>query len=673
MNRILRIDLTEMKAWPEDSAELVPDFLGGRGLAIKVAWDGFDQPVDPFDPGNPLMIFPGALTGASAPYAGRTTVCSFSPQGYPFNWLTRSNVGGWIGGNIKRAGYDGIVVTGSADQPIRVRVSDDEVAFLPADDLWGVDALDTLDAIANEDGKRFHSLAIGPAGERLSRIATIQTNTSSACGQGGFGAVMGSKKLKAISVAGTYKVKLASPGAISNLARQIARAVDAPNWFGIDMASLKADLAREGNGSVRLRACSEGCLTPCQTEFRDMPGSVHKRKWSGDWVCVSAILLMGYGEDAPKPRRETCAWQLDRRAAFEMNVLTNRYGLNQFDILSGMVPWLIACQRFGLISELNGRLIDWNSPQFWGAFLRDLAHREGIGDILAEGGWRASQILGIGEELASLSYPGWGHSSHWDGHQRYDPPFPFWIAPALQWLADTRDPFNSGHGSLKCRFFTDAAAAAESDGDKERLFAAARDYGKRIYGTEGAADPYSGYEGKAEVGYFHTIRPVIKDCLPVDDMIFPLTLNYAANDYQHVFSDPEDGSEIEGKDMEARLFALGTGTQWAPEEFEKAAARVYNLERALLVRHWGRDRSIDEMVLPYFDRTESYVNPFLDKRHGLDRGKFKKVLDRFYTLHGWDVETGQPTKDRLVSLGLKDVYEKMTDRQREKVKDTPEE
>lgn len=661
MNRILRIDLSAMKAWGQESSEFVPDFLGGRGLAAKIAWDEFPRPVDPFEPDNPLMIFPGALSGTPAPYSGRTTVCSFSPQGYPYHWFTRSSVGGWIGGNIKRAGYDGIVITGKAQRPVRIRIADDAVSFLSADDLWGVDALDTLEALSSREGKAFHSLAIGPAGERLSRIATIQTNTSSACGQGGFGAVMGSKNLKAISVAGTHKVRLARPDAIRNLARQIAKAAEPPGWFGGDVKQLSADLAREGNGTVRLRACSEGCLTPCQTEFRDMPGSVHKRKWSGDWICVSAILGMGYGEDAPKPRRETCAWQLDRRSAFEINVLMNRYGLNLFDVYSGIVPWLIDCRRAGLISELNGRPIDWDSPEFWDSFLHDITYREGVGDALAEGGWKAAHILDMGQELAARSYPGWGHSSHWDGHQRYDLSFPFWLAPALQWLADTRDPFNSGHGSLSCRFFTEMAASAKDDGVRERLLDAARDFGRRIYGTEAAADPYSGYEGKAEVGHFHTIRPIIKDCVPVDDLIFPLTLNKSAEDFRHIFNDAEGTGEIEGKDMEGRLFSLGTGTDWDRAAFEQAATRVYNLERALQVRHWNRDRSIDEMVLPYFDQPESFVSPLLGERHGLDRDEFKKVLDKFYALHGWDTETGQPTKQRLDSLGLNGVHEQMTE------------
>ena len=91
----------------------------------------------------------------------------------------------------------------------------------------------------------------------------------------------------------------------------------------------------------------------------------------------------------------------------------------------------------------------------------------------------------------------------------------------------------------------------------------------------------------------------------------------------------------------------------------QAAARVCTIERALQVRHWGRDRQTDEMVLPYFEQTELYQSPFLEKRYALDRDQFKPVVDEFYALHGWDAERGWPTRERLRELGMEDVYEPM--------------
>ena len=100
---------------------------------------------------------------------------------------------------------------------------------------------------------------------------------------------------------------------------------------------------------------------------------------------------------------------------------------------------------------------------------------------------------------------------------------------------------------------------------------------------------------------------------------------------------------------------------WPEESFERAAQRVCALERALQVRHWGRDRCMDEMVLPYFARTELYQNPFLDRRYGLDHEQFAPVLTEFYALHGWDTQRGWPTRERLRELGLEDVHGPMAD------------
>ncbi len=202
-------------------------------------------------------------------------------------------------------------------------------------------------------------------------------------------------------------------------------------------------------------------------------------------------------------------------------------------------------------------------------------------------------------------------------------------------------------------------AQAENAKERDKLLAAARAFGRLVYGTEAAADPYSGYKDKARVGDFHTLRPVIKDCLPADDFIFPLLLNKTAPDYRIVLRDSY-GRKFESRDTEYHLFKADTGTEWSRDEFEQAAARAYNLERALQVRHWGRDRAMDETVLPYFDQPESFPNPLLEERHSLDREQFKSVLDEFYRLHGWEPETGRPTKERLDELGLRGVHEQMT-------------
>ena len=101
----------------------------------------------------------------------------------------------------------------------------------------------------------------------------------------------------------------------------------------------------------------------------------------------------------------------------------------------------------GLLREINGRAMDWNSMEWWQAWLHDLAYREGAGDALAEGGWRAPAILGLGEDLVRRYYTGWGYAGHWDGHAAFcnNIVYPFWIVAALHWAMDTRDPASSTH------------------------------------------------------------------------------------------------------------------------------------------------------------------------------------------------------------------------------------
>jgi len=647
-NRILRIDLSEMTIRAQEAEPYIPADLGGRGFAARLAWEEYPRPAPPWDPANPLMVFAGALTGSRAPYAGRAIVCGFSPQAWPHPWLTRSSIGKRFGGELKRAGYDGLVITGAAERPVQIAIRDDEVSILPADDLWGLDALDTLEALhAGEEGHA-RALSIGPAGERLSRIATIQTASSSAAGQGGFGGVMGSKRLKAVSVVGTGRVPLAHPERVAALARAFVAARNKfPFNLASDLTSLNEKLAAEGSGRARRVACSEGCVTPCCAYLEQVPSATQGRPQSGAWMCVAEAFVGAPGY-----------FHLDYQSGFEMNVLSNRYGLNQFDIL-GQVIWLIRVQKQGLISQLDGQPMDWSSPRFWAHYLHAVAYREGQGDVLAEGAWRAAQRLHVGEQVLRNLYGGWGQCGHWDGRLG-KPPFPTWLVSALQWLSDTRDPFDSGHSYVRVAHHDigEPLARLESSEARQAALDMARALGQRVYGDADAFDPYSGYRGKARPAARDRVEALIKDSVPVDDLAFPLVHDPLAPDGLRVLRGVEGLGDVPGPQAEYVLFREGTGLDWPEEQFIRAAERGCALERALLVRHWGRDRSTDELVLPYFEQPEMAPNPLLGQRYGLDRAQFAPVVDEFYALQGWD-QRGWPTRESLDGLGLGDVYEPM--------------
>ena len=222
---------------------------------------------------------------------------------------------------------------------------------------------------------------------------------------------------------------------------------------------------------------------------------------------------------------------------------------------------------------------------------------------------------------------------------------------------DTRDPASSTHGYVQCVMrwgpFSQGRAGASVDGQPPIPWDLMRGIGQRVYGRADTLDPLSGYEGKAIPAAYHGLRSVMKDCLPTDDQVFPLIYSHNTEDRFCRIGD------IDGPDVDAAILRAGTGLDWDTAEFERAAERVLNLERAIVIRHFGRTRAMDERVLPYFEYDENWVNPELGHRKRLERDKFTPVMDEYYRLRGWDAETGWPTRERLEALDLGAIYDDM--------------
>jgi aldehyde:ferredoxin oxidoreductase len=545
------------------------------------------------------------------------------------------------------------VVTGASDAPVRIAIDGDEVSVHPARELWGMDTIETQQALQETHGKLARTLAIGPAGERLSRIATIQTATSSVAGQGGFGAVMGAKKLKAITVIGRGKVRVADPERMQWLMREVGREVGGGRNRSRRLEALNRRLAEEGGGTARAFACTASCPTPCHVLYSDVPGCHFDRKWTGAMTCVSGTFRGG-------GRMGVYDWDVGLRGAIELNVYANRLGLNHWDLLVGLVPWLRMCNRWGMLPEINGRPFDLNNIAFWVELLETIALRRGIGEALADGGWQAAYHLGLGVELMRRYYTGWGYAGHWDGHAALVNRivYPFWLVGALHWAVDTRDPASSTHGyvqnAMRWGPFGPGGEGKNASGEPAPItWDHMRAIGDRVYGEADALDPTSGYAGKAGPAAYHAVRSVMKDCLPTDDQVFPLIYSHNTPDRLCRIGD------IDGPDVDAAILRAGTGLDWDTAAFEHAAERVLNLERAIVVRHFGRTRAMDERVLPYLSYDENWVNPEVGRRMRLERDKFLPVMDEYYRLRGWDVETGWPTRERLERLGLGGVHEPM--------------
>ena len=660
-NRLLRVDLSSGRIWAQETAPMVPEYIGARGLAAKVLWDEYPEPVDAFDERNPFMIMPGALTGARSPYSGRTNVCAFSPQSHPYTWFSRASIGAFFGDELKKAGYDGIVVTGASDTPVRIRIWDDQVSILPAQEMWGLDAIEVQEAIQDADSsngssrERMRTVTIGPAGENLSRIATVHTETTSVAGQGGFGAVMGSKKLKAITVIGSGKVSVADPERLSALFRAVGTEVRGMRGGWRNTEKMNEQLQSEGGGKVRVAPCTANCPSPCRLTGEGIQGCHFDRKWNGAMACVSG--MFGGGR-----QKRLYSWDFGFRGGFELNMHANRLGLNHWELLVGMVPWLNMATQQGDFDTFNGEPVNWQSLDFWVRFLDDIAYRRGMGDTFAEGSVRAAETLNLAPELVRRYYTGWGYSGHWDGHAAFvnQLVYPFWIASAIHWAMDTRDPASSTHGYIQNVMYWGPLGHFNRRADAPVTWDHMRGIADRVYGDSAALDPLSGYEGKDIPTAYHAKRSIMKDSLPSDDQVFPLIYSHNTEDRFCRIGEPGGPiGVIDGTDVDAHLFSAGTGIAWDTSEFEHAASRVLNLERAISVRHFGRDRAMDERVLPSYEYDENWINPEIGERKALERDKFDPVMDAYLRRQGWDVDTGWPTVATLKSLGLEGVYAPM--------------
>ncbi len=635
--KILWVNLTERKVETRSTLDYGLSYLGGRGIAARIGWESIPRGVGAFDPENLLIIMTGALAGTTAPFSGRTSISALSPQGWPDEWFSRSNFGGHWGPSLKYAGYDGLVVEGKADAPVTLWIDDEKISFLDASELWGKGSMETQARLFAELGDDVRVLTIGQAGENLSRIAIITTETESAAGQGGFGAVMGSKNLKAIAVRGSGAVRIAEPEIFTRRSKAIIHEVRTGGLF----SNAKLDDQRVKQYKQRWQACTQQCALNCGggCRFYAVLGPLSGEELRGQFHCVSNFIpgIPGTYYD----------WKLEFDSAFEIRHMADDYGLNHWDLLLGIIPWLRDCQKHGLVNELNGRVIDFNSPQFWADFLHMIAYREGDGDMLAEGGRRAPDLFHFGHEEAKPLYAAWGSAGHWDGHgdRGNKIVYPFWIVPALQWAVDVRDPFSSAHGYTAMTMHWSAFLDEEHCIPWEKIKA----LGKQLYGSESGVDPLSDYDGKEVPAVWHGHRSVMKDSVSLDDNIFPMLLSFNSEDG----ISRADG--MVGWEYEYHLFTAATGAQMSVEEFDLACERIFNLERAIQIRNFDRSRKDDECVLPYFEFPEWWESKFVGEKKKLEIDKFIPLLEKYYLLRGWDVRSGWPTSATLSRLGLPDV------------------
>ena len=599
MGKLLRVDLTRGLLEDEPlNEEYARQYLGGSGLAARYLYDLIDVHTDPLGPENPLVFLTGPLVGTSAPACGRYEVCARSPL---TGLWGESNSGGFFGPELRFAGYDGILIIGRAERPLYLSIIEGQAELRPAEHLWGRDTYATQELIRQElHEPRARVACIGPGGEELVKYAAVMNDHGRAAGRTGMGAVMGSKRLKAIAVRGTAQVPLADAEAFEAARRQA--------W----------EIVKEDIQTEMMRLGGSAFWMDIGTMYGDVP---HRYFTQGEWepaerltasAMVDSILVrpracyrcpIACGRetrleryDLPKvdgPEYETVAsfGNLllcdDLEGVAYLGHLCNIYGL---DTISTGSTIAFAFYLFdqGIIGEkeTGGLTLHWGDLESIIRLLEMIVRRQGFGDLLAEGSRAVGRHFGV-EELAAqvngLELP----------------------------MHDPRA--FSGQGLV---YATSPRGACHMQGDIYMV-----QQGQWVPELEVVSGERQG------------------------ETLTEVTAAVRSMDWRSL-TNSMIMCHYENPPLELVLGMLNGATGWSltAEDLALMGERISNLKRCLNHR-LGLTRADDRLPRLVLQKlkdggTEGYVPDF------------QRLLEMYYEVRGWDPETGRPRPEKLAELGL---------------------
>jgi aldehyde:ferredoxin oxidoreductase len=607
--KILRINLTDKTSKKEKlTLEVARDFIGGAGFGIKYLFDEVKAGVDPLGPENKLIFAPGPFSGTTIPCASRITAVGKSPL---TNAVGMALSGGYFPAELKFAGYDALIVEGKAEKPTYVWIKDGTVRFQDASKIWGTLTTDCQQIIKDElRDQNVRVSCIGPAGERLSRIACI-INERRALGRKGLGAIMGSKNLKAIAVRGSGSVSIASDKKYKAARAAMLKAMK-------ESPVLYSEFAKNGTPMVLDLTCAMGIFSA--------------KNWTGTGEFTPADQLGIEGQNSRKIGREHCydcpvgcsqlklaktgpyAGTLTEGPEFETlyafggetgvdnldsiiaaDRLSDELGL---DTISAGVTIGFAMELFerGILgtTDTGGLELKFGNDQAMITLLRLMAYREGLGALLADGSKAAAEKIGRGTEKYAMHIKG------------LEPP-----------AYDVRGA--KAHGLNYATSYTGA--------DHNRGYAFQEIFGIPV---PFAVDRFS-TENKGKLTKWNQdVRAATCDCPTMCAFLLDTAL-------------PGNATQNTSALMEAV-----TGLNITPDEVQKVGERVNNLARAFNVRE-GFTRADD--TFPERLMTEP-LKAGGSKGQLISKDDLKVMLDEYYTVRGWDLNTGIPTRTKLIELGL---------------------
>jgi aldehyde:ferredoxin oxidoreductase len=606
--RLLRVNLTTRqidleKIPPED----IQMFVGGRALGDMLLYQELAPGTDPLSSQNKILFSIGPLTGTNAPGSSRYIVHTKSPL---TGLYLSSLAGGYFGPELRKAGYDAILIEGKSESPVYLKVTDDEVEIRDANPLWGMTTEDVQKFIKDEAGSNKSRIAcIGPAGENLVPYAAIISERR-AVGRGGAGAVMGSKNLKAIAVTGTGKIGIADPDGFQKAVKHAMEETTSHPiskvfpLYGSNLAMPALNKA----GIIPWRNWQEAASPECEKLFAENWREKFVKK---DVRCAppchfkcGKICLATEGPHAgvltegPEYEAEyalgTCCNITDQAAIIEADALCDQYGL---DVISMGVSLAFAmeCYERGIITDQDtfGEELRFGQARLLAKLIRDTAYRRGFGDLLSQGTKRMAERFGQGSEAFAMHAKGMELGG-------YDP---------------------RGAKSLAMVFACGSRGGCHKSGGSGNALSV-----KEVHTGDARFSP----EGKAGL-----TKESREDRVLADSAILCIFLQ----------------GPMSSETM-AELLNAATASNYSPEDLNVIGERGSNIERAFNVRE-GLRRSWD--TLPPRLLHESV-------KSGPTKGQvveLETLLSDFYNLCGWDIETGIPTPEKLNELGLQRIAKDM--------------
>jgi len=605
IGKLLVVDISQNRVSEEPlNEEYASNFLGGAGYCVRYLFDHLDKNTDPLSPDNILMFMTGPLCGSNAPTSGRFVVCAKSPL---TGLWGESNCGGFFGPELKKAGYDGIIIKGASKSPVYLSIDENGAAIKDATSLWGKGIFETAKILKETIANGVARVAcIGPAGENLVKFATIASEDKAA-GRTGMGAVMGSKKLKAIVVkAPKRKYEPADPESFKEAVKAATESINASfatQMFGslgtsggVDMYNATGELpikywtlgTWENANKISGATASETIFTRSYPCYSCPIGCSKKAKVEeGEFKIEEEIEAAEY---------ETVAGfgsmilNDDLGAIQKANYLCNDYGI---DTISGSSTIAFIYYLFNG-GKINANDIDGLEPK-WGdikpalEMLRKIAYKEGIGELLAQGSNTVGNKFGIpNDEIATV----YGMEVPYHDLRRM-----FGMAVGYA-LGTPRGP---------CHTSCDA-----------------------YYVLLGL--PFDEFDIKLEVDWYQDDAKMAEFCAKIQ--------NYRAiynSTIMCVFANPPPSQVMD-------LINTATGLSFNLGEFKILGERIYMMKRLF---------NLKMGVKPEDDRLPKILlNPVNEGGSAGKTPNFEQLKKAYYEFRTYDMETGYPSKEKLKQLGL---------------------